>query len=451
MLKPKLGFVLFGHKYFDSMVNKASFQEEALVELSELDIEIVKIDGIPATKSTVLEAADLLRKEDVDGVIINASAYGSEELACIFAQDLLDCPILLWSMYGGEKAFIPVTTIFSLSSNLQSIGRDFSHLLGDLKDEETKRGVMAFAMAAATAKRLRRSSIGVVGPPCPGMIDTTYSDSHLRRVVPDILYLDTIELSGLLTRVEEDRARTVLEDVKEKVGRMESTDKQMLDSARSYLAMKAMVEKHDLNAITIREWPEIAEQNFSMCLGSALLSDEGIICGAELDLPITLTGLAMFYLTGKSVYIGEIDAVDPERNVAFFCNDGSIAFSLAKGSKDIVLTDGDILVMLSCGRKEGLNLRFAVKPGRVTIARLSGHPTRDRLKMGITCGEVIEILPPPVGDIRTAHVKFDVPLPELMNTWIAEGFGHHMAIVHADIKDELSFLCDILKVEKVIL
>lgn len=450
-MKPKVGLIVPGCIPYDPLMAKPEMKEKAIAELGKLDMDILAIEGIPATKPEILSAADRLRKEDVDGVVVYQADYSSEELGCILGMELKEYPMLLWTGWGSPKALVPLSGLFTMASNLKRLGKDFSYIVGEPEETEIKSKILSFARAAMAAKGLRRASIGIVGLSNSGMLDTTFSAFHMRKIVPNILNLDTYELVKLYEKAEDGAANKIVKELKDKVGKIEVEEKQLVDAAKVYLAMKSMVEKYQLDAITVREWPELGESFITMCVGSALLNEEGVVCVQEADISGTITSLAMYYLTGKPTYLGEVALGDPVNNMVILFHEGASPFSLAEKKEDITLTYAGISVGVWTGKQEGVNVQFATKPGKVTVAKLTGRPIEDRLRMIITSGEVISAPTPPTGGSSNAFLKFDVPLKDLIDAWVNCGFEHHKILVYEDVRTDLEYLCDILGIEKIVL
>jgi len=120
-VKPKIGFVVPGG------VSTPEMREKALAQLSTLNMDVRAIEGFPARKAEVLQAADRLRKDDVDGFILYQPGISSEEAGCLLASELRDYPMLLWARWGSpsEGFNLPLAGLFSQASNIKRLGKDF--------------------------------------------------------------------------------------------------------------------------------------------------------------------------------------------------------------------------------------------------------------------------------------------------------------------------------------
>lgn len=448
MEKPKIGFITFGHTYFDPLADKTGFIKTVTTTWADLPFTLIPAPDIPNNVPETVRMAEFFEDKKVDGIIINAGAYGFESLTSVLALNTA-LPILAWCPYHAPQALIPVSTFLSYMANLKHLNRQVFHLLGNPDSEDVQKGLIAFARASHASKMLKRATLGMVGAPCPGMLDTTYSEYHVRRFVPGLLSLDSVELMEAMEAATETEIQEAVEKTRRTFSSISAEESHLATAARSYVAMKHMAETHNLDAMTVRCWPELSKNGFSGALGVSLMCDEGIICMMERDVPATATALAMYYLSGLPSHIGEMEHVDPVADEAFFVNDNSMIPSLAASKEENAVAEGDLFVLLTSGQTDGVMMKGTLKPGVITIAKLRGTPGHEnRLSMAIATGEVLPFISEE-GNLANARVKFDVPVTDLLNSWVEKGFEHHMVIHHEPVADGLSMLCEMngVKVE----
>ena len=83
---------------------------------------------------------------------------------------------------------------------------------------------------------------------------------------------------------------------------------------------------------------------------------------------------------------------------------------------------------------------FPLKPGRVTIARLSQSKGQHRLVIG--GGEMLRAAPSFSG--TSGVCAFDRPAAEALDTVMTEGLEHHYGLAYGDVRDELRALAALL-------
>ena len=448
-LRPKVGFITLGKAPWVAEENVEGLRGDALSAIRKQPLDLCVVDGIPYSVDEVMEAAKLLRREDVDAVLVFHADWTYGELYCVLAKELSEYPMIQWAIYGSPKSVIPLPGLFESAGNMMRLGKRFFYVIGDPNKKDTVERIFKLANAAAVAKKLRRSIVGIAGASNLGMTDTAFSEFHIRRLVPGLLHLDTSELLNSFEKADENEARKVAKGLSRKVGKIEVSEEELITAVRGYLAMKAMVKKYRLDALTIREWPEVPIKEFTMSLGCALLSEEGKVAVSESDISSTVTWLILKLLAEKPVWVGEFESVDLEKNSALLLHNCEAPFDLARSHEEITLTNTGFVEWFR-GKKGGVNVQLELKPGRVTIAKISGRPIDDKIKAIVTSGEVMRSPKPPSRGTTRAYVKFDTPLKTLIDTWVKEGFEHHMLLAYADVKEEISALCDLLDIEKIV-
>ena len=454
-MKPKVGFVTFGYGAWIKSENVEALKEEALNGLKRINnIEIIEAPVIPKSIEDIHHITSFFRSKDVDIVVVFLADDSPEEFSCLFAKELFDYPMVLWALYDSPMSFLPLTAIIIMSGNLMRIGKKFFTVFGHPRSPETIRKLVSYVKAAWVAKRLKKTRIGVVGSLNLGMMDTGYSEFEMRKIVPCIFHLDTLELFTFFEEIDEHEARRIAEEFAGRVSKVDVPFREVILAAKSYLAMKKVVENYGLDALTIREWGserELGARGFTMCLGSSILNEEGIVCVQESDISSTITALILRLLTGKPFFCGDISRAYIEKNVIVVFHEGAFPLALARDLKQVVLAPAVISVETVTGRAGGVSIQFPLKPGRVTIAKLSGRPLEGKVKMAIAGGEMLEYTEPVKRGHVVGYLRPDAGAKKFIRTWIEEGFEHHLVVVYDDVLKELKALCDILGITKVVI
>ena len=96
---------------------------------------------------------------------------------------------------------------------------------------------------------------------------------------------------------------------------------------------------------------------------------------------------------------------------------------------------------------EGVTAEFPVKPGRVTVMRLGNVPSAFR--MLIAGGEAVETEQIVRGN--PLEVRLGINVRDFLERVTSEGIEHHYLMVHGNVMDELTELCDLLGIAKVVI
>lgn len=129
---------------------------------------------------------------------------------------------------------------------------------------------------------------------------------------------------------------------------------------------------------------------------------------------------------GSAPYLGDLVHVNEERNSVVFWHCGAGAYSLAHPSTGAQAG-------VHPNRKLGFTMEFGLKPGGVTIFRVSHTPSGYRLL--VMRGNALDVPQPFNGTSVEVQLPHDVSrtLTGLMN----EGFEPHFALVYEDVVDAL--------------
>jgi L-fucose isomerase-like protein len=99
-----------------------------------------------------------------------------------------------------------------------------------------------------------------------------------------------------------------------------------------------------------------------------------------------------------------------------------------------MLTDGDIpLATIHTNRKMPLLYEFPLKPGRVTLMRIS--QANGEQKMILSSGEMLAREKSFTG--TSGVIRFDRPCGQVLDDIMASRLEHHMALAYGDHKDIL--------------
>ena len=94
----------------------------------------------------------------------------------------------------------------------------------------------------------------------------------------------------------------------------------------------------------------------------------------------------------------------------------------------------------------GVTLEFPLKPGRVTITRIT-RPVNGKSRILIAGGEVLRLSPKERGN--PAKIKLDDPLERFLDALVKGGVEHHLIMAYGDIRKELFLLSEVLDLEPI--
>jgi L-fucose isomerase-like protein len=228
-------------------------------------------------------------EQRVDTVMLLQTTMGDGRLAPTMAQ-LWPDPVILWAT--PEKPDSDMISSCSLvgthvwASTLKHMGHEFELVYGDPDAPATQQRLQEAVRLAATVRGLRTVRLGVIGGQAPGYFAMGADPFFIHQGLgAQVQSFSLIEFGNVAKELSNE---AVAEDVAQfkKLGlpHKDTTDDDLPMASRLYLALRAFMENERLDAMTIREWPELPNV-FGQWpyLGVARLVDEGRAVGIEGD------------------------------------------------------------------------------------------------------------------------------------------------------------------------
>jgi L-fucose isomerase-like protein len=206
-----------------------------------------------------------------------------------------------------------------------------------------------------------------------------------------------------------------------------------------YLALRQIVREEQLAGLGVQCWPQFfTELGCAACGAMSMLSDELTPCSCEADINGTITQLILQTLSGQPAFGSDLVAADTEADTAVLWHCGLAPLSMADTG---VSPKGTI----HSNRKLPLLMEFPLKPGGITVARLSESGGRFRLVLGTA-----DVVKAPLSFSGTSGVlRFKRPIGDVLDTILREGLEHHFSITYGDHVSALNVLAKQLGLEVV--
>ncbi len=203
------------------------------------------------------------------------------------------------------------------------------------------------------------------------------------------------------------------------LGGLDTLDAGELDrSLRLAGALDQLKAEHRFDAMAIRCWPEtFTEYGGAVCGPVSMLGEARTPCACEADVYGAVTQAILQDVADAPVFLADLVDMDGETGVVWHC--GQAPVSMAARAPDATV---------HTNRKQALLMEFPLKPGRVTLFRLSqafGSP-----QVVIATGEVVDA--PMAYTGTSGMVRFDAPADAVCADVMASGLEHHMALAYGD-------------------
>ncbi len=292
----------------------------------------------------------------------------------------------------------------------------------------------AIQTAAAVAESLRGLTAGIIGAHPDGFDPCAYDAASVKALTG--INVQRVELPELFsaadaadsTAVEAARAQAT-----QSLGTLDDLNQDALNrSLRLYSGLRKLAAEHEWSALATRCWPEcFTEYGGAACAPQGMLTNEGIPSGCEADAYGTLTSLALREIAAEPPFVADLVDIDIAEDTAVFWHCGVAPLHMADPEAAVGPT-------VHSNRRKPLLHEFPLKPGRVTISRLSQAGGEHKLVVG--GGEMLRADLPFSG--TAGVVRFDRPSGEVLATILSEGLEHHFGIAYGDHRTVLRGLAE---------
>ncbi len=424
----KIGILPLGRPTFDLPYAK----EKLAAMLAQLDVSGHEIIG---SRSLLMgpDDAALGAVASADVLLILQVTFTD---AAFTTRAACDFPgrVAIWAVpeprLGGRLRLNAYCGLNLLSHALGLNDRRFTWAYGDNVDLDAlltgpevtpKRGVPSGAAAIAIRRDLHIARIGER----PEGFDTCAYDKAA------LAGLTGAKVTELTLPDLFDRARALPDDAvapyatqAETLGGVAELDQGELDrSLRLAGALDQLRREQRFDAMAIRCWPEtFTEYGGAVCGPVSMLGEARTPCACEADVYGAVTQAILQDVADAPVFLADLVDMDDETGVVWHC--GQAPASMAATAPGATV---------HTNRKQALLLEFPLKPGRVTLFRLSqayGQP-----QAVIATGEVLDR---PMAFTGTSGVvRFDRGATQVGADVMASGLEHHMALAYGDHADIL--------------
>ncbi len=290
--------------------------------------------------------------------------------------------------------------------------------------------------ADTIAASLRGMRIGRVGAPPDGFDTCLYEpDTIAIRTGVEVAEIPLIKLFETARRGDRPGEREELQnEISAFTSGLEAVDAmQLRRSLDLKFALDEIRKSERLDAFAIRCWPEtFTEYGGAVCGPVSILGEKRTPCACEADVYGALTQIILQQIAGAPVFLTDLVDLDmaDETGVVWHC-----------GQAPASMRGEPAVATVHSNRKMPLLFEFALKPGRVTFARLS--QACGTHQMIIAGGEMLRRPKSFTG--TSGVVRFDTPTATIAERIMASGLEHHMALAYGDHRDALRGVASALR------
>lgn len=412
---------------------------------------VVGGESLVTTDAEALALLERFEAERVDVLVFHFITFSLGSIAPLLAERS-KLPLVLWSMPEPpmEGGRISSNSFCAVNMNAHALWKLKARYLHVHAAPEVAAEKLRGAIApVAAAKRLRRTKLGLVGSRAPGFYTSGANEMLLRRQlgveIENITLYELIELADKMPTEKVDEAVELLKA--SSGGVCGPTGAELRKGAALYLAFLEVKKKFSVDVFSVKCWPEFSQYyGIGVCAILGMLNDHSILTGCEGDIYGTVTMIMENEITGGLPFFCDLISIDGEQNTGITWHCGAAPKGLRRPGAESNLRLHSII---DGGDKKGLTNEFPLKPGRVTLARVSETRDNDGYRMLITRGTGVETEQLLRGN--PLRIQFDVPLPRLAKTLVYGGFEHHFSVIHGEVVEELLNICRLLDIEPVVI
>ena len=451
MKNAKIAVVSLGHYiYFEQF---AGLKEELMQKgtdfqgyLDSADCKIIDLGYVDCV-SDAFTAVQKLKRADADLLFILLSTYVPSAVCAPFAR-YIDIPQVLVGIQPLEHLDYSHTTTYMQLANddicampeiagvYERMGRKIPPCIVASASQKDKlqKEINEWVAAATAMAGFKYETIGYLGHTYEGMYDMHTDPTVFTAAFgAHVKMLELCELARLSEAISEkeiaaqiDQIKSTFEICDPSVDPLTETvrDEDLSYSARQAVALKKLVENHNLTALAYfyKGEPQHPYEQLAanLIIGNTLLTSAGIPLAGEADLKTAAAMLIMKNIGGGGSF-AEIHPFDVCDDVVLIGHDGPHNITISEGKPRLRK-----LKKYHGKSGSGIGVEFSLKAGPVTLLSINAD-RNGKFKMIAAEGVSIAGEIPQTGNTNT-RVSFNEPICNFLARWCQAGPTHHLAL-----------------------
>jgi L-fucose isomerase-like protein len=452
-LIPRVGMLLIGYEPEPEAMPEAQQSFAALASTLEAQGLQPVLSTVPSmTRQQAVEEARKLWWQGIDLLLVVVGSWTDANIVIEAVREVGDTPFALFAFaeigqggrIGPKIAGYGLTGAIEAKNSLDQMGYKGKLRLffGAIEDAEVIGEVVSYARAAAIRRKLRYANIGAVGYFPMGMYSCSFDAISLReRIGPMITNIGESQLLAAAERADHGAAAQIADQVLRDY-RVEGVDRaELVENAKMYLGYRRLIEEQQLDAINTKCDPELAYKGArSACFSHSRLCDEGVMCGCEGDVHVTLSMMLLHYLSGKPVLFLDVVGADKKSNSLQFVSCG---FAPMRPTDDTV---GQMNMQVP--PRKGVSQGYAFPAGKdLTLCRLDGDYPRGEYVLHIALGRSTETVKP---QPEWPALEMSLEGAGAYRHFVENCTADHFAVVEGRYKNELMDLAALLDLRTIV-
>ncbi len=323
----------------------------------------------------VKDLSNEINIEEIDEEVLNSKKKDEYDLITVFVKtggaenlfkdifDKLEGPTILiaTSLHNSLAASMEIL------SWIQSQGREGRILHG--KPVEISNKIKKIVTVNNTINKINNSRLGLIGDPSDWLIDSHVNKKGVNeKWGVNVVDIPMEAVIAEYKKINTEQAEKLTDKFSKKAEAIkEPTSKDLIKASKVYYALKNIVNRYNLNALTIRCFDLVTELETTGCLALSLLNNEGIVAGCEGDVPATVSMMIINYLTGNIPFMANPVSLNTNNNKVKFAH-----CTIATNSVN------NYIIRSHFETGIGVGIQGEINKGGITLFKLGG-PTLDHV------------------------------------------------------------------------
>jgi L-fucose isomerase-like protein len=422
----QVGLIPLARTTFDLELANEVFAQ-AVTELSTAGFTLHGPNSLITQVDELTQTIEHITSVELDLTLILQTTFADSSMVIELANEL-HAPLLLWAIpeehSGGRLRLNSLCGINLAAHALKRAGIHYDTLYAAPTDDDVLAQVRIRALAGRAHRLLRQAKIGRIGDHPDGMDTCEFDADALKRIFGlDIVQVELKTVFQGVNKTDDQSVDDVLKQLRPEIDELDTLDSQATrKSLASYLTMRRIAEDQGLDGLAVRCWPEFfTDLGCAACGAMSMLSNELIPCSCEADVNGTVTQLILQSISDEPAFGTDIVSLDDKSDALVIWHCGLAPLSMAD-------PQGPRRGTIHSNRNLPLLFEFTLKPGPVTVARLTESSGEYRLVSGR--GEIIR---GPMNFFGTSGLlRFDRSAREILDVILTEGLEHHISLTYGD-------------------
>jgi L-fucose isomerase-like protein len=422
----RLGLVPLARTTFDiPLANQVAAQVR--LQLRDAGFRLAGPEDLVTNLEETQAVARKLAGQPLDLLVVLQATFADSTMVMSLAE-VIDALLLLWAVpeerSGGRLRLNSFCGINLAAHALRRGSHDYEYVYAPPQDPTALDRVHTLAVAGRARRLLHQARLGRVGENPDGLDSCKLDRGALsQRFGLDVVQVELADIFEATKSADAQQIDALEQDLTSRLDGLQDLDRAAVRrTLGSYLALRQLTREERLAGLAIRCWPEFfTELGCAACGAMSMLSDELTPCSCEADVNGTVTQLLLQWLSGQPAFGTDVVSFDLDGDTAVVWHCGLAPLSMADPVVQPCAT-------IHSNRKLPLLMEFPLRPGRVTVARLSEATGSYRLVVG--AGEMLRA---PMSFAGTSGVlRFDRHASEVLDIMLSEGLEHHVSLTYGD-------------------